>query len=420
MIQAVDDATIYAVADGHGSADTGHLVSDYCAHHLSSVLCAHGASRNDDDDAMSPTPHVEQRVVAALKQLDNQSIRVTTAKRLYAGSTLCAVLRFDAHLIVANVGDSRAILLTAPSPPPLSSPSSHHQDTQGHGSRKCTVTQLSRDHVCTDARERARIEGAGGIVVGNLLNGYISMSRALGDDDLKAHRNITDYPIAPSRTLDAAVFTGDAEVTRHAICPRDLVVVVASDGVWNAMDNHDVRRVVCKALAAGADARRAAEMVVRRALAKRSRDNVTVVVGLLRDIDEVRAALRDDKHTPTSPVTPVTPITPTGAAAGVAASRGAPTGATQRMAFRGRIRRERARVTSPATSTDVSASADAVMGRDEDDDVDRGDASLGPVGMLARSKHGKSDNAHVAKDKPSGGGARRVWKKRILSSLRRN
>lgn len=283
VIETVDDTTVYAVADGHGSPHTGHLVSQFCATHLTSAFRSHNVL------SRTASPHVVSTgLQSAIRWLDTACIQHTTQQKQYAGSTLCAVVRNSHTLHCANVGDSRAVLFSYPN----RSNAHHHQDASKLSS-PALVTPLSRDHVCTDAEENARITEAGGVVVGKLLNGYISMSRALGDDDLKTHRNITQFPVRGTASeYSPQLFTAEADVTRRRIAQNDAVCVIASDGVWNVLSNDTVAKIVTSTILRGGDAQSVSHAIVKKALAKRSRDNITAVAFFLHDIDGTRALVR--------------------------------------------------------------------------------------------------------------------------------
>lgn len=257
VIQHTAHSSLYLVADGHGSPTAGHIVAEHCAKLLPSLLTSRGLLSEPH------RPEAPSQLRAAIAELDQSAIDVTSALRVYAGSTLCLVLHAASHLLVANVGDSRAVLISS------------------RGSRA-----LSTDHVCTLPKERARIEAAGGWIVGGLLNGHISMSRAIGDDDLKGHRNLTPFE-APDGTkghrFRESLFVANADVTRATVGANDLVAVVASDGVWGKLSNEAVAAVVREQLSKGRSAQETARAVVRKAIAKGSRDNVTTVVALLHD-----------------------------------------------------------------------------------------------------------------------------------------
>jgi serine/threonine protein phosphatase PrpC len=67
-------------------------------------------------------------------------------------------LRVGNKLVVANAGDSRAVLC-----------------------RRGQAVEMSRDHKPMDEDERARIQKAGGFVQEGRVNGSLALSRAIGD-----------------------------------------------------------------------------------------------------------------------------------------------------------------------------------------------------------------------------------------------
>ena len=82
-------------------------------------------------------------------------------------STVC-LLRHNNHLVVASVGDSKALLC-----------------------RGGKVTRLTMDHKPTDEREKLRIKAAGGHIIESTVgrprvNGKLDMTRSIGDVELKA------------------------------------------------------------------------------------------------------------------------------------------------------------------------------------------------------------------------------------------
>jgi len=76
----------------------------------------------------------------------------------HSGSTAIAALVTPTHIIVANCGDSRCVLV-----------------------RKSGTEEMSEDHKPYNDVEKRRIEGAGGSVTMRRVNGDLAVSRALGD-----------------------------------------------------------------------------------------------------------------------------------------------------------------------------------------------------------------------------------------------
>ena len=79
-------------------------------------------------------------------------------------------------LFVANVGDSRAVLV-----------SSRHPDHDGTDipSSGFIATRLTFDHRADDPEEQQRIKVAGGFVTRNRVLGILAVSRSFGDHGMK-------------------------------------------------------------------------------------------------------------------------------------------------------------------------------------------------------------------------------------------
>lgn len=120
-------------------------------------------------------------MTAGFAQANNEVCNMGTDVR-YSGSTCVSILTYGRHLFIANVGDSRAIIIK--------------QDP--NNSRRCIATALTRDHKPDDPIESKVIIAAGGRIdsyrdsFGNkvgpervwLMNEEIpglAMSRSFGD-----------------------------------------------------------------------------------------------------------------------------------------------------------------------------------------------------------------------------------------------
>lgn len=100
-------------------------------------------------------------------------------------------------LYVANVGDTRAVL-----------------------SKNGVAERLSTDHKATDPSEYDRIKNGGGIIMDNRVGGSLAVTRAFGDHSLKR-----DGVIAKPT------------INKHVLRPFDKFLVIASDGVWDALED---------------------------------------------------------------------------------------------------------------------------------------------------------------------------------------
>ncbi|KAE9585661.1 putative protein-serine/threonine phosphatase [Lupinus albus] len=173
------------------------------------------------------------------------------------GSTAVVAIICSSHIIIANCGDSRAVLCRGKEP-----------------------MALSVDHKPNRDDEYARIEAAGGKVIqwnGYRVCGVLAMSRSIGD-----------------RYLNPWIIP-EPEVMFLPRAKDDECLILASDGLWDVMTNEEVCDLARKRLllwhkkngselpperGKGIDpaAQAAAEYLAHRALQKGSKDNITVIV----------------------------------------------------------------------------------------------------------------------------------------------
>jgi serine/threonine protein phosphatase PrpC len=166
-----------------------------------------------------------------------------------------------ATLVVANAGDSRAVL------------------ADGDG----VAVPLSDDHKPGAPGESARIHAAGGFVscIGGVtrVNGNLSLSRAIGDLQYKQNGALGRHE---------QVVTAQPDVVVRALAPGDAFLLLACDGVWDVLDRQAAVDVVRERLDAGETAAAAAAALLDACLSPDPRatrgagcDNMTALVVLL-------------------------------------------------------------------------------------------------------------------------------------------
>ncbi|CAE8710686.1 unnamed protein product [Polarella glacialis] len=242
---------MFAVFDGHG----GRSEVDYCQAKLHDVILA---------ELQQATKDVPLAMATAFKKIDGQ-LAMLGAWKSGCTATVAIVhrrgagLEGQAKLYVANVGDSRAVLVRS----------------SGEGENFNETKRVSTDHIARDAAEAKRVVDDGGMVRNGRVGGSLSVSRSLGDHNLKSI-GLSCIPDVSS----CNVSSGQA-------------LVIASDGLWDALQDADAGEVlqdcIGRATANGGGQQaiaehlrlNAAKDLVERAKELGSRDNILALVVFL-------------------------------------------------------------------------------------------------------------------------------------------
>ncbi|VVB02121.1 unnamed protein product [Arabis nemorensis] len=214
---------LYAIFDGHSGRD----VANYLQNHLfDNILSQPDFWRNP-----------KKAIKRAYKSTDDYILQNVVGPR--GGSTAVTAIVVDGKkLVVANVGDSRAIL--------CSTKTDH-------------VKQITVDH--EPDKEKDLVESKGGFVSkksGNVprVDGQLAMTRAFGDGRLKEH--ITVRP--------------DIEIVE--IDDDTKFLILASDGLWKVVSNEEAWDRIEEI----GNAEEAAKALINEALARGSKDDISCVV----------------------------------------------------------------------------------------------------------------------------------------------
>ncbi|KAH7433599.1 hypothetical protein KP509_07G076700 [Ceratopteris richardii] len=212
----------FAIYDGH----LGHSVAQYLKTNLfHNILSQPDFWKNPRAATLNAYENTDKAILRNSHELG------------FGGSTaVTAILMKGGKLLVANVGDLRAVLCR-----------------DGH------AIQLSVDH--EPKEEREAIERKGGFVSllpGDVcrVDGQLAVARAFGDKPLKSHLS------CEPDILDISL-----EVT-------DEFLILASDGLWKVMGNQDavdlIRRVK--------DPESAAKKLAEEAVVRKSSDDISCIV----------------------------------------------------------------------------------------------------------------------------------------------
>lgn len=229
----------FAVFDGHGSHRTASWAADNLHQLIEKNILKYGSSRSPDQILADSFSQADV-LLAKCKKSHKNIIAVENEDHQDSGTTAAvAYIHYDkdtheSHLYTANVGDSRIVLGT---------------DSGG-------AYRLSKDHKACDPSEQNRIRQCGGIIYNNRVFAVLSITRALGDHQLK------DYVIAKPFTAETILEVGDN------------CLIIACDGLWDVCDDKSAVAMIKDI----DDCDDAAKLLVEYALKRGSMDNITCMV----------------------------------------------------------------------------------------------------------------------------------------------
>jgi serine/threonine protein phosphatase PrpC len=241
----------FAVYDGHGGREAMEWLETHLHHAVATELQLLKACKTGHHDSDT----VATAITRAFKKVDTQLASLGAFKY---GSTATVALIHESTsgkmLYVANVGDSRAVLIGGQAP-----------------------KQLSIDHHVSNAAEAARVEQDGGFIFRHRVCGSLSVTRAMGDHELKGEGGgVSCVPDVSACKVSGA-----------------KALVIASDGLWDVMDGWDVQELleeqICQAAQREKDPEfvrdrlcsTAARTLVENAKHRGSHDNICAVVVFL-------------------------------------------------------------------------------------------------------------------------------------------
>ncbi|CAA0830576.1 Probable protein phosphatase 2C 65 [Striga hermonthica] len=226
------DMYLCAVFDGHGPS--GHKVARYVRDSLPSKISKLYRQPCVDIDIETETGQEspesknplllswKARLTKCFHEIDEQLEGDASVESYSSGTTSVCILRKGEHLIIANLGDSRAVL------------------GKRDESNQLVSEQLTVDLKPNLPREAERIRSCEGRVLAmdeepNVYRVWmphddcpgLAMARAFGDFCLK------DFGLIST-----------PEVTYRKLTERDEFVILATDGIWDALSNEEVVQIV--------------------------------------------------------------------------------------------------------------------------------------------------------------------------------
>ncbi|KAG6527890.1 protein phosphatase 2C 51-like [Zingiber officinale] len=240
----------FAVYDGHGGA----MVAQKCCNRLHVAVEDEVRRRAVAEDGEGVEAW-KRAMVAGFARVDAEVMAETRELQMgLVGSTAVVAVVTEKWIIVANCGDSRAVLF-----------------------RGGVAMPMSSDHKPDRPDELRRVEALGGKVL------YWDCPRVLGV--LATSRSFGDYFLKP-------FVSSEPEFAVIERSDEDQFLILASDGLWDVMSNGMVCRVVKKCLeekpsdsdnaaldgVSHSAVRDAAGLLARLAICQGSDDNVTVLL----------------------------------------------------------------------------------------------------------------------------------------------
>jgi protein phosphatase 1L len=211
-----------AIFDGHGGPNASSFVRD----NLFGALLNHANFRS----------HPFKAMLDAYQETDQAYLKQDAIAHNDDGCTATTAVLIGRRLVTGHVGDSRAVI--------------------GEGG---TATPLTNDHKPNRPDERSRIEKVGGTVVHAgtwRVGGVLAVSRSFGNRQLKQW--VVSHP----------------EIREDLMHSTTSCVILASDGIWDVVDNQEAIDIVAQY----EDAESAAKALATFAYEKGSYDNISCVI----------------------------------------------------------------------------------------------------------------------------------------------
>ncbi|KAK1311945.1 putative protein phosphatase 2C 22 [Acorus calamus] len=236
----------YGVFDGHG----GKHAADFACNNLPKFIA-------EDEDFPR---EVERAVASAFHHTDTAFAEACSLDAaLSSGTTALAALVVGRSLVVANVGDCRAVLC-----------------------RRGRAIEMSRDHRPVRIDELSRIESLGGYVYDGYLNGQLNITRALGDWHMEGMK---------TNNRKGGPLSAEPELMRVLLTEEDEFLIMGCDGIWEVFRSQNAVDFARRKLQEHNDPAACCRELVDEALKRKSGDNLAVVVVCFQEVSPPNLAV---------------------------------------------------------------------------------------------------------------------------------
>ena len=263
-INNLTNFNVFAVFDGHGP--DGHLISQFLVKYFTDFFHNNQEIKKcqRELEVFNLLLHSNYKILRNAITLSEEKIKEQKEINAdYSGSTCCMVIQIYQKIICANVGDSRAILLSE--------------------MIKEDIINLSNDHKPNLKKELERIKKYGGVVEKCLYEDGVF------DGPFRVwNSSKQEYPgLAVSRSIGDNEATklgvlADPEFNLKTLKSNMKYIVIASDGIWEYLNNKNVSDII-KPFYVLADAEGAAKELINESSKKwaiegKSADDITVII----------------------------------------------------------------------------------------------------------------------------------------------
>ncbi|EGV61703.1 Protein phosphatase 2C 4 [Yamadazyma tenuis] len=265
---------LFAVFDGHGGREVADIISETLPKMLFTKL-------NQMVKRGAELKEYMRFIKDSFFKVDSDLPPESSAN---CGTTAIVVMIIEKkYIIVANTGDSRAILSL----------------------RGGACKTLSFDHKPSNMGERVRIENSGGYVINGRVNEILSLSRALGDFKFKVPFVELDSCHNKYAARNKKYFKHDLihlpPELLQVSCEPDLLIydikqlrqpefiVLACDGIWDCYRNEKLIKVIRDKLALDWSLQHIIEFVLNDCISMASNitgigfDNMTLIIIAIHD-----------------------------------------------------------------------------------------------------------------------------------------
>ena len=244
----------FAIADGHAGIDAALLLKENLKQHLVDLSTIRALYANKTVSQRE----VEEEVSSMCDEIDRKMWK----EGITGGTTANVVIVTEEKLIFINIGDTKGIMV-----------------------RNNEVAFESVDHKPESQIENNRILATGGFVKNGRINAKLNVSRAFGDFRLKMNKTpLSIFAFQQHQHDQPVIVAPDVKVmTRTA---SDNFIAIGCDGIFDVLSAAQLASMSRERVGVHGSTSRLSGEIIQTALAKNSKDNLSVLLIELDDFYE--------------------------------------------------------------------------------------------------------------------------------------